>query len=126
MKLFDNMVFVSPEENYDAFCDMNIANDKRRSMSLFLTNLYKNNVITMDIVFANIVNIQNILMTNKNDISKKKENEELSENLYTLLTNIPFFILSIIFLFIPMLVATTGIDIAIYCKAFNPLLPSTH
>jgi len=94
MKLFDNMVFVSPEENYDAFCDMNIANDKRRSMSLFLTNLYKNNVITMDIVFANIVNIQNILMTNKNDISKKKENEELSENLYTLLTNIPFLILT--------------------------------
>ena len=94
MKLFDNMVFVSPEENYDAFCDMNIANDKRRSMSLFLTDLYKNNVITMDIVFANIVNIQNILMTNKNDISKKKENEELSENLYTLLTNIPFLILT--------------------------------
>ena len=94
MKLFDNMVFVSPEENYDAFCDMNICNDKRRAMSLFLTNLYKNNVITMDIVFANIVNIQNILMTNKNDISKKKENEELSENLYTLLTNIPFLILT--------------------------------
>jgi len=94
MKLFDNMVFVSPEENYDAFCDMNIANDKRRSMSLFLTNLYKNNVITMDIVFTNIVNIQNMLMVNKNDISKKKENEELSENLYTLLTNIPFLILT--------------------------------
>ena len=33
-------------------------------------------------------------MTNKNDISKKKENEELSENLYTLLTNIPFLILT--------------------------------
>ena len=94
MKLFDNMVFVSPEENYDAFCDMNISNDKRRSMSLFLTNLYKNNVITIDIVFANISNIQNILMSNKNDVSKKKENEELSENLYTLLTNIPFLILT--------------------------------
>jgi hypothetical protein len=33
-------------------------------------------------------------MSNRNDISKKKENEELSENLYTLLTNIPFLILT--------------------------------
>lgn len=94
MKLFNNMVFVSPDENYIAFCDMNIANDKRRSMSLFLTNLYKNNVISIDVVFLNIINIQNMLMTNKMDTSKKTENEELVENLYVLLTNIPFLILT--------------------------------
>ena len=94
MKLFDNMIFVKPDEDYDAFCDMNIANDKRRSMSLFLTNLYKNNVISIDVVFKNINNIQNMLIANKGDVQKKMENEELSENLYTLLTNIPFLILT--------------------------------
>lgn len=91
MKLFENMEFVSPDENYDKFCEMNIVNEKRRSMSLFLTNLFKNNVITLDYVFDNINNIQSMIvneetMKNSNKIAQV---EELSENLYILLTNIP-------------------------------------
>ena len=91
MKLFENMEFVSPDENYDKFCEMNIVNEKRRSMSLFLTNLFKNNVIKLDYVFDNINNIQNMIvneetMKNSNKIAQV---EELSENLYILLTNIP-------------------------------------
>lgn len=88
MKLFDNMVFVDSVENYDKFCDMNIENERRRSMSLFLTSLYKNNVITLDFVFDNIVNIQTKMMAMKNDESKKMENDEFIENLFTLITNI--------------------------------------
>lgn len=91
MKLFNNMEFVSPEENYDKFCEMNIINDKRRSMSLFLVNLFKNNVITLDIIIDNITNIQNMIvneetMNNHNNIGII---DELAENLYILLTNIP-------------------------------------
>ena len=92
MKLFENMKFVSPEENYDEFCETNINNEKRRAMTLFITNLYKNNVITLDVVFENIINIQTIIMNNINESSKKTENEELSENLYILITNIPLLI----------------------------------
>ena len=91
MKLFENMEFVSPDENYDKFCEMNIVNEKRRSMSLFLTNLFKNNVITLDYVFDNINNIQNMIVnedTMKNS-NKIAEVEELCENLYILLSNIP-------------------------------------
>jgi len=88
MKLFDNMVFVDSTENYDKFCDMNIENERRRSMSLFLTSLYKNDVITLDFVFDNIVNIQTKIMDTKNDESKKMENDEFVENLFTLITNI--------------------------------------
>ena len=93
MKLFENMKFVSPEENYDEFCEMNITNEKRRSMSLFLTNLYKNNVITLDFVYQNINNVQNMIMINTTNSEKKSEIDELSENLYILLTNIPFLVL---------------------------------
>lgn len=93
MKLFENMVFVAPEENYDDFCEMNINNEKRRAMTLFITNLYKNNVITLDVVFENIINIQTIIMNNINESSKKMENEELSENLYIFVTNIPLLII---------------------------------
>ena len=88
MKLFDNMVFVDPNENYDKFCDMNIENERRRAMSLFLTSLYKNNVITLDYVIDNIVNIQTKMMDTKNDESKQMENNELIENLFILITNI--------------------------------------
>lgn len=90
MKLFDKMEFVSPDENYDKFCEMNIINEKRRAMSMFLTSLYKNNVITLDFVFDNIKNIQNMIVNEDNmkNSNKTTENEELVENLYILLTNI--------------------------------------
>lgn len=90
MKLFENMEFVSPDENYDKFCEMNIVNEKRRAMSLFLTSLYHTNVITLEFVFDNIQKIQNMLVDDSRmkDDSKRLENEELVENLYILLTNI--------------------------------------
>ena len=95
MKLFENMEFVSPDENYDKFCEMNITNEKRRAMSLFLTNLYKFNVITLDFVLNNIINIQNMIVNEKeiNNNNRKNEVEELSENLFILLTNIKLSIL---------------------------------
>ena len=58
MKLFENMEFVSPDEDYDKFCEMNITNEKRRAMSLFLTNLYKNEVVSLDILLSNITNLK--------------------------------------------------------------------
>ena len=92
MKLFENMEFVSPEENYDKFCEMNITNEKRRSMSLFLTNLYKFDVITLDFIVNNIMNIQNMIV-NEEEIynsDRKAEIEELSENLFILISNLNF------------------------------------
>ena len=92
MKLFEDMKFVSPEVDYNKFCEMNIVNEKRRAMSLFLTNLYKNKVITLDFIFDKIKSIQNIMMDEENMLneSKRTEVDELTENLYILLTNIPF------------------------------------
>lgn len=91
MKLFENMVFVSPEVDYDKFCDMNIVNEKRRSMSLFLVNLYKNKVLTLDFIFDTIKKIQNMIVDEESLQIKDKsmEIDELSENLYVMLTNIP-------------------------------------
>ena len=85
---FDKMEFVNPSDDYDKFCDMNIENEKRRAMSLFLTSLEKNNVVTHEFVFDNIINIQEKLMENKTNESMKAENDELIENLFVLLTNV--------------------------------------
>ena len=91
MKMFENMTFVSSDEDYDKFCEMNLNNEKRRTMSLFLTSLYHNNIITIDFVFDNVLNIQNMIVNDDNLKNKSKvmENEELAENLYILLANIP-------------------------------------
>ena len=90
MKMFENMEFVSSVENYDRFCEVNIINDKRRAMSLFLVNLYKNNVLSLDYIFENIQNIQNMIVHEDTIVNDDKimEIEELSENLYIILTNI--------------------------------------
>ena len=92
MKLFEDMEFVSPEVDYNKFCEMNIINEKRRAMSLFLINLYKNKVITLDFVFDKIISIQNMIMKEETMLNESKymEVNELSENLYIFLTNIPY------------------------------------
>ena len=96
MKLFENMEFVSPDDDYDKFCEMNIINEKRRAMSLFLTSLYKHKVLTLDFIFDKIQKIQHMIMKEETMLheSSRMEVEELSENLYILLTNIPFSTLS--------------------------------
>ena len=91
MKMFESMEFVSSTEDYERFCEINVINDKRRAMSLFMVNLYKNEVISLDKMFENILNIQDMLVNEESIMNpnKKMENEELSENLYIILTNIP-------------------------------------
>ena len=90
MKIFENMVFVDPDENYDKFCEMNIVNEKRRSMSLFLTNLYKYDVVPLQLIMDNIINIQNMIIHKDllSNVDKRNEGEELAENLFIMLTNI--------------------------------------
>ena len=90
MKLFENMEFVSPEDDYDKFCETNILNEKRRSMSLFLCNLCKNNVVTIDSIVGYIHTLQSRIMTGMNNEKCKPEIEELSENLYVFLTSMEF------------------------------------
>ena len=92
MKLFEDMEFIAPEVDYDKFCEMNIINEKRRAMSLFLINLYKNKVLTLDFVFDKIISIQNMIMKEETMLNESKymEVNELSENLYIFLTSIPY------------------------------------
>jgi len=93
MKLFENMEFVTPEQDYNKFCEINLLNDKRRSMSLFLCNLYKTGVVPLDNIMNNIDIIQSRIVSIMNNESSKLELEELSENLFILITNIDFNIL---------------------------------
>lgn len=69
LSLFDVIRFISAEEDYDKFCEVNKENEKRRSISSFFVHLMKNNVLSQD----KIMNIINILKS-KFQICIKEDN----------------------------------------------------
>lgn len=79
--------YVDQHTNYDEFCKYNKENDKRKAISVFITNLVKTEVITMDAAICIIKDIQDIMEKMMNEEGKTNEVEEITENIYLLLTN---------------------------------------
>lgn len=86
MNLFNHIEFVDPKKNYDKFCEYTKNNDKRRAMSLFLVNLMINNVLQKEEIIDIINQIQKMIKEYIKSNDKANEVEELSENLYILIT----------------------------------------
>ena len=84
-KLFDNIRYVSPDENYDLFCEINNENDRRKGMSSFFVNLMGQNIITgesLGIIVKNLVNtIKTLIVTDGN----KEQIDEISENVFIIM-----------------------------------------
>ena len=81
LSLFDVIEYVDPNVDYDKFCENNKLNDKRRSLSEFLLNLARNNILTnTQLVNALFKLIQQLMIMTKED-NKKSEVEELTENI---------------------------------------------
>jgi len=89
MNLFENIEVADPNENYDKFCDLNIVNDKRRAMSLFLCNLFENKIVELEMIENIVFSLYQRIKTNMHDESKKMEHDEISENLFIIISNIP-------------------------------------
>jgi len=79
--------YVDQKENYDDFCKYNKENDKRKATSVFITNLIKKGVLPMDTVISAIHTIFGILQTYINESGKTNEVEEITENIFLLITN---------------------------------------
>jgi hypothetical protein len=82
-----NDIQIGNEENYDEFCKINKINDKRRSLSLFYTNLYNFNILSNDNMFVILYQLINKMF---DYIESKNTNilEEIFENINIILTNI--------------------------------------
>ena len=81
MELFNHVEYVDPAVNYDAFCKNNKDNECRKSLSTFILNLMKNNIISREKVMILLSQLltqvqQFILLENK-----KNEVDELTENI---------------------------------------------
>lgn len=79
---------IDPNTAYDAYCDMNKMNDKRRSMSNFIVELYKNKLLS-ELELQQIIQSRVQIVLDNIDIEKKTSLiEETTENLFIFITNI--------------------------------------
>jgi len=76
-QLFDNISEVLNQDDYDEFCKMNILNEKRRSVSLFMVNLTKNKMIKSDELFIIITN----LITRLNEMMMMPDKVSITQEL---------------------------------------------
>jgi hypothetical protein len=81
MDLFNTIEYVNSNENYDKFCEINKANEKRKSLAKFYVNLMNLGSISKN----EIINITRILLAKVYEYiyveNKKNEVEELTETI---------------------------------------------
>ena len=82
MSLFETIEYCDPKKNYDKFCDINKANEKRKAMSLFIVNLMKIGIVEKTQVLGLMRQIQELMYSNMRQEGKTNEVDELSENLF--------------------------------------------
>lgn len=85
--VYKSIEYCSPNEDYDRYCEINKANDKRRSISMFYINLMKLNVIKVSAIIKIIKNIQIYFCTLYTSEDNKAIVDELSEVIFIFITN---------------------------------------
>ena len=84
IKMFEKIEYVDPSINYDKFCENNKLNEKRKTMSLFIVNLVKKNILNREdikeLYKSFIINV----IDWKQDNNKKNEITEITENIFIL------------------------------------------
>ena len=78
---FETIEYISPEEDYDAFCRINKENDKRRALSTFYLNLYCIGVLPIEKIEYLLVQIMNKLLDTIQLPGKASHVEEYTENI---------------------------------------------
>jgi len=86
MDSIQSIVVIDQNKNYDAFCENNKKNEKRKATAIFIVNLLKNDVIVPEKVISIIISLQNDAMTYIEIEGKTGEVEEITENLFLLIT----------------------------------------
>lgn len=77
---------VDQNKDYDGFCENNKKNEKRRAASTFIMNLFAKGVLEANIVLTILVQFQNIAIGYIEDASKTSEVEEITENLFLMIS----------------------------------------
>jgi hypothetical protein len=81
LDVFDNIEYVSAEENYDMFCRINRENERRKSLSSFFINLSINQIISRDKIIELTFNLLKKVVSLINEQNKKSVVDEIVENI---------------------------------------------
>uniref|UniRef100_A0A6C0F2Y1 MIF4G domain-containing protein n=1 Tax=viral metagenome TaxID=1070528 RepID=A0A6C0F2Y1_9ZZZZ len=84
LRLFDTIQYITPEENYTKFCDINKENEKRRSISLFFVNLCISGIVRKERIVSLSCNLLRQVVTMISQDDKKNEVDEITENVILL------------------------------------------
>lgn len=84
--LFNKIDYCDPSKDYDAFCNNNKANEKRRALGLFYVNLMLHGIIEEEKILEIIVDLQKYILTSIDTPEHKQIVDELSEILFILIT----------------------------------------
>ena len=85
--LFEKFDYCDPVKDYDAFCNNNKTNEKRRAISLFYVNLMKLDMIHSNEIITIIQGLQQTILDTIQLTDSKNITDELSEILFILITN---------------------------------------
>ena len=86
MDIFNNIDYVSSDEDYDRFCAINKENEERKSLCKFFVNLMKIDMISETSIINIIEKLQYKIIEMCEDKDKRNHIDELSENIYILIT----------------------------------------
>jgi hypothetical protein len=79
--------YINPDENYDEFCRITKANDRRKSTTLFIANIMKKGVLSVQVV----MDLLNKFLQSINMYVREPERvnhvEEIAENIYILISS---------------------------------------
>lgn len=87
IETFNELDYVDANDNYEGFCEMNKANERRRSLSAFLVNLMKNDVLSREVINNFLVTLLCKFDELLNSDNMKNEANELCENICLLFDN---------------------------------------
>jgi hypothetical protein len=81
-----NIKYVNHENDYDAFCDYNKVNDRRKALVIFMVNLMNIEVLSKEEIKNTILVVQEMIQDGIQQADKANEVEEFTENLYLFVT----------------------------------------
>lgn len=81
------IIYVDSSVDYDKYCNYNKINDKRKALSLFIVNLMKKNLVNTTEFIDIILYLQDLVFSYIDTPNKLNEVEEITENLFILITN---------------------------------------
>jgi hypothetical protein len=81
------IIYVDSSVDYDKYCNYNKINDKRKALSLFIVNLMKKNLVNTHEFIDIILHLQDLVFSYIDTPNKLNEVEEITENLFILITN---------------------------------------